>query len=242
MAVRAQTNYFDSLTCLDGRSYTNLTIVRTNAAYLVGSHPAGLAKIYLTNLPTELQQQFGYNPRQAALQLAAEQQHEMAVTRARQISTQARSELMTHGQPVHCLEIIDIFGQCRLQTTNGVIIRAYVIGMPARIGDFYSRYWQIKTAVAQQNEYAEQKRMAAARAVADAPTVTALDRDYANYVNFQRSRANNLVVDADFVSDVAKKLNEHLKELELNSVASTTFTAYPLGWTQNELPVWQATE
>jgi hypothetical protein len=47
-------------------NFTNATIIRHNPAYAMVDYPGGIVKVADSNLPPDLQNQFGYSPSNAA--------------------------------------------------------------------------------------------------------------------------------------------------------------------------------
>lgn len=56
----------ETLTTLDGKTYTGVSVTKTTPAAISISHSSGIAKIPFANLPEPLQRKYGYNPALAA--------------------------------------------------------------------------------------------------------------------------------------------------------------------------------
>lgn len=69
----AQTNYFEHIQ-IGGKDFTNCTIRSLNAAQSVVYHGAGGSTVATKDLPLELQEQFGYDPTNAARYLSKKSQ------------------------------------------------------------------------------------------------------------------------------------------------------------------------
>jgi hypothetical protein len=237
--LRAQTN-LEVLSTLQG-DYTNATIIRTNAAYIVVSHLDGVTKVPMTNLPPSLQKRFGYNPTNAAAALAQEKKKADEARAAALARQKYLASLVGQSQPVRCLAIIDGFGQCQISTSNGTS-RAYVLGLPSRINSFMSALAALKSGIETQTEYSKRLDRQAKRADANAPVKARGNVNYVNAAMAERRRANNLSLDAD---DAAAKLAEMKKQFEQmtsQAAEATTFQAYPTGILDNGLPRWQAVQ
>lgn len=127
--VRGQTNFtFDVLETKQG-TYTNAHFGTITPAWVTVLHDSGGAKVYITNLPPEIQKQLGYDPAKAASQAQVEIDRQklaaaVAAERRQQIAARAAD-----AQTIQIISIQDKFGLCTIQTEAGVI-QAYLIGIP----------------------------------------------------------------------------------------------------------------
>jgi hypothetical protein len=56
----------DDLKTIEGKEYKNVTVKRVEPDGLVLSSKSGIAKVYFTELPKDVQQRFNYDPEKAA--------------------------------------------------------------------------------------------------------------------------------------------------------------------------------
>lgn len=62
----------ETLTTLDGKTYTGVSVTKTTPAAISISHSSGISKIPFANLPSEIQKKYGYDPARAAAFAAEE--------------------------------------------------------------------------------------------------------------------------------------------------------------------------
>jgi regulator of protease activity HflC (stomatin/prohibitin superfamily) len=93
----------ETLTTLDGITYTGVSVTKTTPAAISISHSSGIARIPLANLPSEIQKKYGYDPARAAA-FAAEEiaRHEeikkQAEARQQQLEQTAAAEAQAREQ------------------------------------------------------------------------------------------------------------------------------------------------
>jgi outer membrane protein assembly factor BamB len=95
--VGAQTNelHFDVLHTLDGHSYVNATITRRNATYATVIFDGGGARVAFTNLSTNIQQAFGFDPvrAQAETELENRTKQQSQQLQAAAVSAQLKARI-----------------------------------------------------------------------------------------------------------------------------------------------------
>jgi hypothetical protein len=93
MAI-AQTNavHFDVLHTLDGANFTNATVTRMNAAFVLVTIDTGGARVAFTNLPTIVQQEFGFDQAQAQAEIDLEQRKKQESQRLQANAIKAQQE------------------------------------------------------------------------------------------------------------------------------------------------------
>jgi hypothetical protein len=126
-----QTNdvHFDILRTLDGHAFTNATITRTTAAFAIVDFDGGGAKIPLTNLPTGIQRQFGFNKTNAAAEIAlAESKRQMAgqasqdVAKAQEEARKDQLFRFVNGELVPVSDFQWLRGEITQVLTNGILL------------------------------------------------------------------------------------------------------------------------
>ena len=242
LAAAGQTNFTYDVFHTPQADYTNATILRTNAAYIVVSHLDGISKVALTNLFPEQQAQFGYDPKKAAAALTAEKKRAEDQRAAAIAHEKYLKSLRGIAQAVQCTAVLDTFGMCQIQSTNGSG-KVYMMGLPPRVKTFLDNLQQLRNAVAQQSDYADSLARRAARADANAPAKSVKgDVTFVNAQLAKRRKANNLALDAKDAADKLKAMKKQLEEMENQLVAATTFYACPTGIYDSGIPRWQAVQ
>jgi hypothetical protein len=129
-----QTNevHFDVLRTLDGQTISNATVKPMSAAYVIVFFDAGGAKIALTNLPADVQKQFGFDPAkaQAELDLQARQKQEAkdrweAQMKASQDAERDRLFRIVDDRLVPVASFSSLHGHVSKVMANGVIMLLY---------------------------------------------------------------------------------------------------------------------
>jgi hypothetical protein len=129
--------YYDVLHTLDGRSITNTTLKRMNAVFAIADYDGGGERIAFTNLPPEIQKQFGFDPAKAQeeLDLARKKKEEAAQHQGELAQAQQESQQNTvldktlRWVDESAVPITDFrlrYGRISLVLTNGILLIPYV--------------------------------------------------------------------------------------------------------------------
>ena len=81
----------------DGKLYKKATITAATDAYVTVSHDDGLARIFLENLPDELQKYYGYDQKKADQHMATEAQAQAEAARQRQLANFDKASVFVSG-------------------------------------------------------------------------------------------------------------------------------------------------
>lgn len=225
----AQTNLTFDVLCTGQGDFTNATIIRTTAAYAVVMHPGGLAKVALSNLPPVLQAEFSYEPDKATAYLEAEKRRAGESRRARIEQQKKLAALAGPVQKIRVTAILDGFGLCQIQTTNGTFM-AYVIGVPGLVNSYYASRASLENTIA---------------SLRTTPIVaTATSKGYGRATRgVAHQAAREALADAkELNAETVRYLTEQLADLKKNELQSTTISAYPTGLQDNGIPRWQAVQ
>lgn len=137
----ADADFFPLLQC-QNRSYTNAHISSVTPATVIVIWDGGGEKISITNLPTDLQQRYNYNPDAAEKYL-----EDIAAKKAgRAAADQKTLALIADAQrklgPPERVRILKIIGPTRVQilTTNGQYLDAYIHNLPLDVITFLQDY------------------------------------------------------------------------------------------------------
>jgi hypothetical protein len=246
-SVAAQ--HYDLLQTKQG-DFKDCTIIRTNPAYVVVSHDGSLTRVAITNLPALVQERIGYDPAKAAASLAAEQAHTKQVRMAQIAQQKYLASLAGTNQTVRCVSIQDAFGLCTIQilewNTNSESYkvtetrRVYMSGLPASVSGYFSAVQRLSNQAAGDAADADQMKRDAERADASAPTYAAGSVTYVNAAMAQRTRANNMALDANEAAKDAAASQQKLLELQAQGSTATMFTAFNTGLKDNGIERWQA--
>jgi hypothetical protein len=230
--VSAQTN-FDILVCTD-RSLTNAVIWSSTPAYLVIDYDGGITHEFITNLPTELQKKYHYDPAAAAAALAKEKQHALDIQAAKIKYQQYLASLRGSNQTIRIYSF-DQFSLCEIGGESGgggVSVsrqKVYLYGLPQRVKDFMVSEDQLKTDLETlQNT------------PASTPPVTVNDPNDPDPGFTAQMIYNDRLSDAK--TERLKKIDdmkENLTKLEAQEIEATTITAYPTGQSYNTIPIWR---
>jgi hypothetical protein len=242
LAVHAQTNdlHFEVLHTAVG-DFTNADLNHITAATVHVSTDNGGKTIAITNLEPALQLRLGYSPeRAAAEEKAAAAQKE--IFRQQEIARQKLiASLRGPVQSVRLLDILDGFGQCRIQTTNGSLT-VYMMDLPASAKIFLTKYWQQKNYIDGETDRVKNLARAADRADANAPVGASGPADYVNAVMAQRTVANNMIENANNAAQDLSETKEKFEAMSLQLEQQTTFNAYFTGLLDNGIQRWQAVQ
>jgi hypothetical protein len=221
----AQTNLTFEILSTGQGDFTNATIIRTTAAYAVVSHPGGLSKVALSNLPPVLQKQFGYDPAKAAAQMEAEKRRADEGRRTRIEQQQKLAALAGPVQNIRVTGIFDSSGLCQIKTTNGTV-RAYVVGLPGSVNNYYATLTDLQNRIA---------RLAVAPIVATATSRAGagISLRAAEDAHAEAVRQRN---------EQLRYLREQLADLKKEQLQYTTIAAYPTGLKDSGIPRWQAVQ
>jgi|GEM_PF-1300048 len=249
-ALSQSNSHFDVLETKQG-NFTNALVYPANASGVVVNYDGGIATVPFTNLSPALQKQLGYDPTKVAAEAAALIQRKI---RDNQISQQAAIKAAAFAglaQNIRIMEIIDNFGRCRINTTNGTL-KVRMTGIPKSVDDYFDAFKNLQAKIDEQTAQVEKLRLAARQAEANVPDVPltvvtggyGYDADYyaARTAEIDRRRilAKTLAANADNASENLDKMKSQLAELKEKEKDATTIQAYPTGELYGELPSWQA--
>lgn len=232
LTVSAQTN-FDVLVC-NNASYTNATIIRATPAYVVVDFAGGLAKVAMTNLPVNLQQQYHYDPDKAAAALAADKQHKADMMKAKVEQAKYLASLRGTNQMIRVYAVLDSFGKC--QTSAGEI---YLTGLPASVGEYLARDAQLKALVAKSQVQADSKTRDANTAIGGGGSPVAVWGAMKRSLNGKGRQTAEKIREADKAADYLSRQKASLEEMESGLVQKTTIIAYPTGMNYSGFAMWQ---
>ena len=90
----AQTNelHYDVLRTLDGQTISNATVKPMNAAYVVVLTETGGEKIAFTNLSSDVQRQFDYDPARAQAELDLQERRKLEAQERFEAQAKARAD------------------------------------------------------------------------------------------------------------------------------------------------------
>jgi hypothetical protein len=243
LSLGAQTNeIIPVLICAD-RSYTNAQITQATPAYAVVAYNDGSVQIALSNLPSEYQQKYGYDPAKAAKFLADKKQKERearATMLARQAAYQQQlAALAGTNQPIRIISVnaFSAYLKCTVQTQNGVR-DVNLKNLPDSVRNFISQLNQQRNEVASYEVRVEDYTRAAKKADAVAPTFAAGRPAYVNEAINQRKQANLMQVRAEEMKTQLTKMKANLAAVEAETTNRTTVIACPTGQTHEQLEVW----
>jgi hypothetical protein len=232
LPVSAQTN-FDVLVCNDA-SYTNATIIRATPGYVVVDFNGGIAKVAMTNLPANLQEQYHYDPDKAAAALAADEKHRLEVINAKAEQAKILASLRGTNQMIRVNAVLDSFGKC--QTSAGQI---YLAGLPSSVSEYLARYTQLKALVAESQVQADNKTRDANTAIGGGGNPAAVWEAMKQSLKGKGKQTTEKIHEADEATENLSKLKSNLAEMESGLVQNTTVVAYPTGMRYSGLPMWQ---
>ena len=206
--------------------YTNASIFRTNAAYVLVSYEGGLEKVSITNLPDEMQKSIGYDSAKAAAAIS-EEQKKIAAHKARLAQEAAqeayKEQAERKSQTVQIISVYDDFGKCKISGIAPVYSTVIMYDIPESVGDYLADYYQ----------------------VLQDSTVGKYEEGDMSF-NSYKYKSKFSSKDNGFISSSAhseegfnKSFKSRLPKLEEHLVQSTTVLAYPLGYAHDGFPVWQ---
>jgi len=232
LPILAQTN-FDVLVCKNA-CYTNATIIRATPAYLVVDFNGGLAKVAMTNLPANLQEQYHYDPDKAAAALADDEQHRLDAINAKTERAKYLASLRGTNQVIRVEAVLDSFGRC--QTTAGQI---YLTGLPPSVSSYLARYDQLKASVVESQIQLENKARASNASIGGGGNPAAVFELMKQNLKGQRKQTTKKVQETDQAGENLSKLKSSLAEMESGLARNTSLIAYPTGMKYSGLPLWQ---
>jgi hypothetical protein len=127
LVAQAQTNItFETLT-VGNRTFTNCTVRRLNAADAIVTFADGGTRVAISNLPPDLQKQFGYDPAAAEAERAAQeariQQQKLAAAQAAEARRAREAELRANAQVITVESIGDpLVGKYKCEIDPGGIV------------------------------------------------------------------------------------------------------------------------
>jgi hypothetical protein len=144
----AQTNFFPILACSNG-IYTNATIETITPATVTVWWSGGGERVFMTNLPIELQKRFNYSPEAADEYLCGEaaKKADMLRQSAReQAAIAAAKRKLGPPQEIRVIEIIS--GNLVRIEYGGRTATAYVRNLPAEVSAFVEDMQMTRTRIA----------------------------------------------------------------------------------------------
>ena len=90
----------DDFKTMEGKEYKNAMVTRVEPDGIVVKSKSGISKLYFTELPTEVQQRFNYNPQQASAYSSQQAASYDAYQKKQEEAQQQRQEAAAQGQPV----------------------------------------------------------------------------------------------------------------------------------------------
>jgi len=210
--------------------YTNASIFRTNAAYVLVSYEGGLEKVSITNLPGEMQKSIGYDSAKAAAAIS-EEQGKIAAHKARLAQEAAqeayKEQAERKSQTVQIISVYDDFGKCKISGIAPVYSTVIMYDIPDSVRDYLADYYQL-TQDSAAGKYTEEK--------------TVLTKTEMQSLKV----GSSLVLPDDAVVEsknskliLTKTYAARLTEVKSHLVQYTTVLAYPLGYAHDGFPVWQ---
>jgi hypothetical protein len=188
----------------------------------------------LTNLPPLVAERIGYDPAKAA---QAEQVEAERVRRSKELAAARQKYLASLAGPVQtvrCLAIYDIYGQCSLQTSNGVV-RAYVVDLPPAVGNYFQQLAAAENAVNGTKENIERLK----GDLLAAENSTTLNIAGGGDAGYSMVRENTLRTQLANAREFLPQAQETLRQLKLENGAAS-FSAFNTGLTDNGIQRWQA--
>lgn len=206
--------------------YTNASIFRTNAAYVLVSSEGGLEKVSITNLPDEMQKRIGYNPAKAAAALAEERQ-QLAAYKARLAQETRKEQSQRKLQSVQIISVYNDFGKCKVSGIAPVYSTNIMYDIPDSVRNYLADYYQL-IQDSTYGKYLEEKTeviKSESKSLRVDPTTINTDGE--------------LVESKNSVVSLKKTYAVRLAEVKSHLVQNTTVLAYPLGYAHDGFPVWQ---
>lgn len=150
--VFASTNdiHLDVLLTAQG-NFTNATIIRHNPAYAIVFYPygAGMVRVADSNLPPDLQKQFGYSPSNAAAFLESEKENATQAAKAYAAKRAAdRAYVAALNGTNRIIRIASIDDETRITQCAAIIdgqnMEIFIRNLPQSVKDFVNNYNQLR--------------------------------------------------------------------------------------------------
>ena len=237
-AARSQSNFFPVLH-IGTNTFSNATLKKATPFDCLITSDSGWNKIAFSNLPPDIQKQFGYDPVQAARELDVEKERE----RARRVADyqrsvaqqQADAAAATNAKPVNITAILADEGFIKCDTDQGTILIRY---FPDATKTYFEKIKSMQEDIDALDSKVEQDDIVARRANAVALTGAGGDPAYVDAAMKQRAQANLLAEDVKTENDQLKKLITALKLYKTRYSGVTTLNAYPSGQKYGNEEIW----
>lgn len=208
--------------------YTNASIFRTNAAYVLVSYEGGLEKVSITNLPDEMQKSIGYDSAKAAAAIS-EEQGKIAAHKARLAQEAAqeayKEQAERKSQAVQIISVYDDFGKCKISGIAPVYSTVIMYDIPDSVRDYLADYYQVLQD-STVGKYEEENM-----------SFNSYKSKFSSKYHYGDTGGNNSSAHSE--EGFNKSFKSRLPKLEEHLVQSTTVLAYPLGYAHDGFPVWQ---
>ena len=246
-SASANTNEIHLDVLLTGQgNFTNASIIRHNPAYAVVDYPGGIINVADSNLPPDLQKQFGYSPANADSFLKQEKASQKAVYD--QFAAQhaaAAAYLASLNGTNRIIRITSIGDEIRIlqvaATIDGRDQEILIRNLPSSVRDFVNRYNQLQANVPAFAEKVQYDTKAADRADTLASVVRGRDRGYENWAVTRRYRAKLMVLNAKDEGETLQQMQDHLKQMTDDAPQLAAVIAYPSSEFYGTQQVWVCT-
>lgn len=247
--VFASTNdiHLDVLLTAQG-NFTNATIIRHNPAYAIVFYPygAGMVRLADSNLPPDLQKQFGYSPSNAAAFLESEKENAIQAAKAYAAKQAAyRAYLASLAGTNRVILITSIDDETRIMQCAAIIDgrnkEIFIRNLPAAVKDFVNGYNQLRANILALGERVHSDARAADRADAFAPVGAAGDADFVNAAMAPRNRANQMILNANDEADNLTEMEANMDQMAKEVPEKTAVIAYPSSEFWGDQQVWVCT-
>ena len=246
-SASANTNEIHLDVLLTGQgNFTNASIIRHNPAYAVVDYPGGIINVADSNLPPDLQKQFGYSPASADSFLKQEKAGQKAAYDqfAAQHTADAAYFASLNGTN-RIIRITSIGPEIRIlqvaATIDGRDQEILIRNLPSSVRDFVNRYNQLQANVPAFAEKVQYDTKAADRADTLASVVRGRDRGYENWAVTRRYRAKLMVLNAKDEGETLKQMQDDLKQVTDDAPQLAAVIAYPSSEFYGTQQVWVCT-
>jgi len=232
--LEAQTNELIPVLNCGEHSYTNARITLASPAYAVVTHAGGVAQINWTNLPTEYQQRYGYDPADAEKFLAEKKQKEREARAREAAYERAAAAPAGPEETIYLTAILDdtSYGGIPLCSVGGNHTPGTVLvkNMPGPVSDVLHRCRNLKADISA----AEMEEVTVtAQATRGSPGRSAKAANKAAAKAMKAAQAERKVE--------IRQMKQQLSELERSLKQNATVRAYPTGQSWSGYGIWVCT-
>jgi hypothetical protein len=225
-------------------NFTNATIIRHNPAYAMVDYPGGIVKVADSNLPPDLQNQFGYSPSNAAAFLNAEKEkkkQDAAAYAAKQAATAAYLASLAGTNRV--IRIASIDDETRIMQVAAVIegrnVEIFIRYLPDSVRTFVIQYNRTLTDIENTKQRIKNLKAQLTRAENNSTAAIAVGTS-ADYANASIAE-NNVDAAIQSAKDNLDELNSNLRQMKDDAPEKSAVIAYPSSEFWGDQQVWVCT-